>query len=161
MNYGILIWGHQSDRIHKLQKRAIRLITGSKYNTHSERLFKRLNLLKITDIFNLSQLKFFHKYINTQLPDYFQKISFIQRNELHQHNTRDNHRLHVYVRKHIFADNCIRQSIPKLLNETALCIKQKLYTHSLHGFSSYTKNYVINAYSNECFVRHCHVCNQP
>ena len=42
MDYGILIWGHQSDRIHKLQKRAIRLITGSKYNTHTEPLFKRL-----------------------------------------------------------------------------------------------------------------------
>ena len=45
INYAILAWGYQFDRIYKIQK-AIRAITRSKYNAHTEPIFKELNLLK-------------------------------------------------------------------------------------------------------------------
>ena len=160
INYGILIWGHHADRIFKLQKKAIRIITKSKYNAHTEPLFKNLNLLKISDIFKLYQLKFFHKYINKQLPSYFQELPFRSQNETHHYYTRDHQRLQIYLRKHKFAEQCVRQSIPKLLNDMPLCIKQKLYTHSLNGFSIYVKNFYISKYSNECVLINCHVCNE-
>ena len=43
----------------KLQKRAIRIITDSKYNSHTEPLLKSLNILKINDIFTIQFLTFF------------------------------------------------------------------------------------------------------
>ena len=51
LNYGSLAWGFDANRIFKLQKRALRCITNSKFNAHTEPLFKQLNLLKIDDIF--------------------------------------------------------------------------------------------------------------
>ncbi len=63
LNYGILIWGYENDRLTKLQKKAIRIITLSKYNAHTEPLFKRLKLLKLIDLLHLNELKFYYKYI--------------------------------------------------------------------------------------------------
>ena len=71
LNYGILAWGHNNNRVYKLQKRAVRIISCSKFNAHSEPLLKQLNLLKVEDILKLQQLKFYHKLINRQLPGYF------------------------------------------------------------------------------------------
>ena len=50
LHYGILLWGPDSKRIFKLQKGDIRAITCSKYNSHTEPLFKILNTLKLEDI---------------------------------------------------------------------------------------------------------------
>ena len=50
MTYGLLLWGNQVEQISKLQKKSIRLITGSEYLAHSEPLFKELELLKIEDL---------------------------------------------------------------------------------------------------------------
>ena len=51
LHFGVLSWGFKSSRIHKLQKRAILAITSSTFNAHTEPSFKRLNILKISDIF--------------------------------------------------------------------------------------------------------------
>ncbi len=47
INYGLLIWGFHCDKIAKLQK-AIRIISVSKYNDHTDPIFKQLHLLKVT-----------------------------------------------------------------------------------------------------------------
>ena len=52
INYGILIWGHQHDKIAQLQKRAIKSITLSRYLAHSEPIIKSLNLLKVNFTIN-------------------------------------------------------------------------------------------------------------
>ena len=51
LNYEILTWGFNSDRILKIQKKTVRSITLSKYNAHTEPIFKTLKLLKINYIF--------------------------------------------------------------------------------------------------------------
>jgi len=61
IQYSLLAWGNKSKRVFKLQKRAVRLITCSKYNAHTEPLFKSLNLLKLDDIMILKTLKFYYK----------------------------------------------------------------------------------------------------
>ena len=64
INYGILAWGYNSEGIFKLQKKAVRLITLAKFNAHCEPIFKSLNLLKVQDIFEICQMKFYHNYLN-------------------------------------------------------------------------------------------------
>ena len=44
MNYCIMAWGSQCERIYKVQKKAVRILTTSRYNSHTDPLFKRLNL---------------------------------------------------------------------------------------------------------------------
>ena len=43
-NYGLILWGHDNTRLHKLQKRALRTITNSRYNSHPEPICKLLNI---------------------------------------------------------------------------------------------------------------------
>ena len=60
MTYGLLhvLWGNQVEQVSKLQKKSIRLITGSEYLAHSKPLFKEMELLKIEDLYKLKILKF-------------------------------------------------------------------------------------------------------
>ena len=49
INYCIMAWGYKGTRLLKIQKKAVRIITLSGYSSHSEPLFKQLNMLKIAD----------------------------------------------------------------------------------------------------------------
>ena len=53
LNYGNLAWGSDTSHVFKLQKKAIRQITNSKFNAHTEPLFKSLELLKLDDYFQI------------------------------------------------------------------------------------------------------------
>ena len=91
MIYGILAWGRHTKVIHKIKKRAIRIIAASKYNAHTEPLFKQLNLLKACDICKLQELKCYHMLINRQLPKYVKCFVYQTNLDLHNHNTRRGH----------------------------------------------------------------------
>ena len=41
IKYGLLVWGSSGDHIFKLQKKAIRVVNKSKFNAHTEPLFKK------------------------------------------------------------------------------------------------------------------------
>ena len=86
LNFSILLWGKNTKRISKLQKWAVRAITCSKYNAHTDPLFKKLNLLKVDDIYKITAIKFYYKYKNDLLPNYFKNISLI-RNETKKYST--------------------------------------------------------------------------
>ena len=53
INIIVTSWGFASQRLFTVQKRAMRLITGSKYNAHTEPLFKELSTLTLRYIFKL------------------------------------------------------------------------------------------------------------
>jgi hypothetical protein len=46
LNFGILAWGNKCSKLLKLQKKAIRIITLSKYNAHSEPLLNKTKYSK-------------------------------------------------------------------------------------------------------------------
>ena len=85
INYGLLVWGVDTDIIFKLQKKAVRIITGNYYIAHSEPIFKSLELLKIDYIYKLKILKFYYNLTNYCLPDYFNNYLDIINNKL-QHS---------------------------------------------------------------------------
>ena len=47
------------------------MVSNSNYNSHTKLLFKKLNLLKLKDIFNCQKFKLYHRYLNNKLPMYF------------------------------------------------------------------------------------------
>ncbi len=49
------------------KKKSVRIISLRKYNARTEPMFKQLQLLKITDIYILNELKFYYKYTNNNL----------------------------------------------------------------------------------------------
>ncbi len=62
LNFGILLWGFKYGKVFKLQKKVVRILSLSKYNAHTEPIFKKIKLLKIRDILKLQELKFYYKY---------------------------------------------------------------------------------------------------
>ena len=86
MMYCILTWGFDYYRIEKLQKRFVRIITSSKYNAHSEPLFKVLDILKIEHLFSQNCLKFVYKFKKCQLPKYFSSFQCVPRFLIHDHD---------------------------------------------------------------------------
>ena len=141
LHFSILIWGFSLEKIIKLQKRAIRVISNSKYNSHTEPLFKKLKLLKLTDIFNCQQIKFYHKYLNNKLPEYFTDIFTRLNNSTQNYSTRNRDNISFEKVKHEYAKKRIRYCIPNTLNNCPDLIKHKLYTHSIEGLSSYMKRH--------------------
>jgi len=74
-------------RLHILQKRAVPIIAGVPYNSHTSQIFQDLRVLKIDQI-NKSQIcEFMFRFANNLLPpafkDYFPCVS-----DVHDHYTR-------------------------------------------------------------------------
>ena len=93
LNYCILAWGHNCKRLIKLQKKALRIISISKYNAHTDPQFKEYRILKLLHILQLQELKFYHKYINKKLPAYLQSIPLKQNKSFQEHLTRSHLKL--------------------------------------------------------------------
>ena len=148
--------GKVNDKIFKLQKKAIRIITNSNYITHTTPIFKNLNLLKMNDIYKISVLKFYYQYCHDQLPYYLQSFDFTRRAETHHCNTRNKSALKkVNI---VSASYILRNSTPKIINETPSVILEKITTHSIQDFMSYAKYYYINNYSDVCSILNCYSC---
>ena len=84
-------------------KKAVRIITLSGYSSHSEPLFKQLNMLKIADQLRLQELKFYFKYIHKKLPAYLLDWEFISNVNIHLHDTRTSSKIHTVRTKQEFA----------------------------------------------------------
>ena len=67
----MLAWGYKAERVFKLQRKAVRVMSLSKSNAYADPIFRKLNILKMEDILEMQQLKFYYKLRNNRLPDYF------------------------------------------------------------------------------------------
>ena len=159
LNYGITLWGFKCERILKLQKKAARILSASKYNAHTEPLFKNLKLLKIEHILKLHELKLYYKFIHIRLPVYLQNFKLDQNSSIHNINTRGQHNIHTTRVQQEFAKHSLRYTLPRTINNTPNIILNKIYTHSLHGFATYIKNFFIQTYNIvPCTIINCYIC---
>ncbi len=98
------------------KKKAIRIINISKYNAHTEPIFKKLELLKVEDILKLQQLKCYFKYRNNMLPWYFSSQNenytskfYLKLNKnIHDYNSRSSNKLHkTHLNQKYFKQNIV------------------------------------------------------
>lgn len=157
-NYGILLWGYNITRLQNLQKKIVRIISHIKFICHSEPIFKKLDILKLDDIFELKKLKFCHSIINDTCPVFFKDMLPSRHSTVRCYNTRNIRSFNTVRVKHKFAEKCIRYEIPFLLNHKPDLIISKLYTHSLNGLAFYFKKRCLNNYCNTCSIPNCYVC---
>ena len=91
LTYGIIIWGNTYKTtlqpIFILQKRAMRLITFSRFDEHSSPLFKSLEIIKFLDLVTFHLAIFMYKYHNQLLPSVFSSF-FSKISQIHTYNTR-------------------------------------------------------------------------
>ena len=155
--FSILNWGFKANKIVRLQKRAIRVITNSKYNAHVEPLLKKLNLLKISDIFRNSLLKLYYKYKSGNLPHYVMHM-FSTKSNVHRYNTRSNAILNHPVTNLFGSEKCVRYHLPRLVEETDSDILEKVDSHCYTGFSIYIRKICVQSYKSECNQPNCYTC---
>ena len=154
INYCILSWGSQIDKLYLLQKRAIRNISKSDFRAHTEPLFKENNLLKVQDIYHMAILKFYSRLINDNLPIYFESFT-PQFSAGHQHyNFRNPSRLLPKI-KHEFPKQSLRYKLISTINETSNELLEIAKILSQKNFMNFIKNEIVTGYSYTCDVCKC------
>ena len=159
LSYGAILWEKRANRLLALQKKAIRAITNSKYNAHTEPLFKNLKILKCSDLCALQCYKFCFKLENKLLPAYFINSGIFKKN-ITIHNYSTNRRDNYYVPrvKHVFSELAIRYKIPVFFNSMDNTIRNKIYSHSIDSYKKYVKSKILDSYINICTDVNCYVC---
>ena len=160
LNYGIKAWGFAHQSLFKIQKKAVRIITNSKYNAHTDPIFKKLNLLKIEDIFHVSCLSLYYSIHRPDVkpaPEFFKTIIVTNR-DVHGHNTR-HHQIRDQETNYLSSRKCLRHFLPTIL-PTYHEILNKIPTVTIQTFKKSVKDFCIKGYYEVCPLWSCTVCGR-
>ena len=168
LNYGLLLWGTHVNRVSKLQKKAVRIMSNSEYLAHSEPLFKTLKLLKIEDLYKLKLMKFYYNLSYNLLPSYFNYYLEVINNAFPcQYELRQIARplIHPQRTRLVFTELNVLFQLIQLLNYThihypEILEKIKYKTHTYHGFSYNVKEKYLGTYKYECSNLICYKCGR-
>ena len=145
--------------MYELQKKAIRIITKSKFNAPTKPLFRELSVLKVNHIFQLQCLKLDYNITNRRTPAYFLSM-FVLNDTVHSYQTRHRGDIHIPPTNTTSAQTCIREYVPRLITTMPVLVISKVNTHSYIGFSNYVMQHLIELYRYECLIPDCYICAQ-
>ncbi len=122
--YANLIWSTSSqstlNKIAIKQKNAVRIISGAKYNSHSEPLFKQTNILPLPSLIKYFRLQFFQQYKNGFLPKIFENCWLTNSEKLLNstiHNLRNVDDFYVPMSRLTSFENFPFYILPKIWND--------------------------------------------
>ncbi|MEE8341005.1 MAG: reverse transcriptase family protein, partial [Candidatus Neomarinimicrobiota bacterium] len=117
LNYSILCWGFiNTSRIFKLQKKAVRIITGSKIKAHADPIFYKLKLLKIDDIFLQLIFKFCFLHHHKRLPAFHNSMTLSIASQIHGRCTRLSNNPRPPNLSKDYTRQCIRYAMYQIYN---------------------------------------------
>ena len=135
----------------KLQKRAIWLISKDKYNAHSGKLFKELNILPLKQLIDFNILLFMYDVKNNNLPASLCVI-FIWNIDVNEHyNLRNANDYLIHRKKFPFILFSVKWENFEMASKTdpnRMIFKNAL---KLHLLDSITIESCVNAHCSECF----------
>ena len=149
LKYCILAWGlnvTEGHKIHLFQKKALRFIANDDYLAHTEPICKKLQLVKMTDMYRIAIWKFYFKLMNNMLPSYFDSMKPVLPVicSLYEVRKPTFHLPHI---NHEYAEQLLKYQLVKILNAYgAITLTAKIHTHSFHGFKLYIKYHVLGSY---------------
>ena len=145
--YGLIAWGNTYNTtlqpIYILQKKAVRVITFSSFDHHSNPLFKLLAIIIFPDLVKYHIGVFMYKYHNQLLPSVFNSF-FTKVDQVHRYNTRHASKLSYYLPKvrTNYGKFNIRFQGPMIWNS----IDEDFKSSSLSSFKLNLKEHLINNY---------------
>ena len=160
--YGILAWGNAKisllGKTITLQKRAVRTISMSAYNSHTDPLFRKLEILKVKDLYIAQVALFMFDYTQNMLPISFRSL-FKYNHEIQKRTTRQSHLLHISKCHVNFSSNLPLYAFPKIWNKH---VDQGQHAPSRSIFKSKHKQLYINSYSKtvKCKNKYCKDCRR-
>ena len=173
LNYGLLAWGgackaesyllklhrgqevnskHFLHPVHKLQKRALRIIAKAGVHAHHIPLCQSLDILDLVDLYSVKALSFFHDYFHGKLPPFFL-------NKFNLYYSRDDSLLiKTNFRRTDIASSSIFNTLTNVWNPLPHDLKLQI-SKSKKTFLSKVKNYFLSKYQDwECKTPNCFVC---
>ena len=143
LHYGIMAWGKADatylDSLFKLQKRAVRLVSSAKRLAHTKPLFKKLKLLKLSDIYILNIMLFMFKFRHSLLPQVFDGM-FVLNRDVHNYFTRQFDMYHYLTWRLQMRKKSIRIQGPIIWNQLVLHFD---YNCTIVTFKFHVKNYLL------------------
>ena len=91
IEYGLLLSGATQTTLKNIQtkqKKAITIINHADRNTHTNPLFRNLNIFKLTELYEHQVSKFMYRHNNSTLPKPLKEM-FTTSRTIHQYNTRN------------------------------------------------------------------------
>jgi hypothetical protein len=162
ISYGILAWGSaNASTLHPIkifQKRAIRYIHNSAYNSHTDPMFKSSKIMKIDDIYEYQAALFMFDYTKHTLPDSFESV-FKCRYEIQTNRlTRQSNQMHIARCRTNFAGNLPLFALPKIWNKWSHPTFSS--NMSRNQFKTYLKVNILNNYKDKvkCSNTYCTDC---
>ena len=139
LNYGIMTWGcalkSHMKRLNILQKRSARLIDNSKYNSHTDPIFKTKNILKLEDLFKLNCCKFYYKKLKGSLPSYHtEQLYTLAETNIVLQITRQQNNVYIHPVKSQLDKQTINYIVGNIWNSLPKNIREK----SVHGFATFS-----------------------
>lgn len=141
-----------------IQKKAIRTITGKRYNAHTAPLFKKLNILPLSQLSTLSKLTFVYDYINNRLPPSFNSL-WVKNSDRNPRNLRNSDKFFIPTVKFKGIERFPAYHFQKLWNE--LCDNDLLNARLPRKcFVKNLKAYLMLEVETICNNHRCPECSQ-
>ena len=161
--YGLLAWGNYSKSLLNhtlsLQKKAVRIISKAHFDSHTDPIFKQLNILKLTDLYEYEMALFMMKYARNKLPCSFNGLFPTINNKLGRSFTRQSQLLHVKFSRTDFSGRFLIFKFPRLWNEW--CCKIPNYDYlSVNQFKYSVKRILVASYMDMVHSAELHL-NKP
>ena len=137
--YCVQSWGNASichlDPLFVLQKKIVRIMTYSNYDTPSRNIFIELNILPLYNLIQNRISFMMYKHVNGLLPEVMKKL-YVTNNQIHNHFTRQHHLFHTSKgRTNIYVKSFSNIS-PRIWNALQTKINVKV---SISKFKNITK----------------------
>ena len=149
LNYCIVAWANcrnkDMERLFKLQKKAIRIITHSDYYAHCNPLFYEHGILNVYDMANLYIAVFMFLCFNGHLPT-FLTTCFKLNSDVHSCNTRNALNYHLPKIRTTSMKNSLFFKGPVIWNSIPLEIRK---SKTLNLFKIKYKVFLLNKYNNQ------------
>ena len=156
LHFGSIIYGASNPRnlssIEILQRKAIRVLTRSRYNAHSDPLFRKHSILKLGDLIQLDQSIFVRQFKNGKLPESF--LGFFQNIPFNEQKSRDDD---YNLRKptNIALLHFPSSQIARSWNQNHLLLKSEADITAFKEDFIQTK---LRSYDEECTKPNCNAC---
>ena len=98
--------------------------------------------------------------MNTNIPDYFASYTLHTQGSTHDYTTRQRDGIRTNRTRINLTEKILLNYLPKAINSISNYTLTRIDTHSIEGFASAVKHYLINKYSIECQDESCYVCQR-
>jgi hypothetical protein len=121
LSYGCLVWGFANrsvlQRIYRIQKRALRIITFSNIDEPTSKLFEEMKILKLDDLIEMNRSIFMFDWKNDDLPSHLKSL-FSLRSYSGTKRNAGSRKLNVPVTRTVtFGDRSLKAVGPNILNK--------------------------------------------